>query len=70
MNNFIHEDYGLFGYEELYRYGEIIVTASKDASMGVLLELKEHGAVGRLPGTRPTGKENRLVSLFEPLYGL
>ena len=21
-------------------------------------------------GTRPTGKENRLVSLFEPLYGL
>ena len=37
---FIHEDYGMFGYEELYRYGEIIVTASKDASMGVLLELK------------------------------
>ena len=32
---FIHEDYGLFGYEELYRYGDIIVTASKDASMGV-----------------------------------
>lgn len=40
---FIHEDYGLFGYEELYRYGEIIVTASKDASMGVLLELKGMG---------------------------
>ena len=36
---FIHEDYGLFGYEELYRYGDIIVTASKDASMGVLLEV-------------------------------
>ena len=36
---FIHEDYGLFGYEELYRYGEIIVTAS----MGVLLELKDMG---------------------------
>lgn len=40
---FIHEDYGLFGYEELYRYGDIIVTASKDASMGVLLELKGMG---------------------------
>lgn len=40
---FIHEDYGLFGYEELYSYGEIIVTASKDASMGVLLELKGMG---------------------------
>ena len=40
---FIHEDYGLFGYEELYRYGEIIVTASKDASIGVLLELKGMG---------------------------
>ena len=40
---FIHEDYGLFGYEELYSYGEIIVTASKDASMGVLLELRGTG---------------------------
>lgn len=40
---FIHEDYGLFGYEELYSYGEIIVTASKDASMGVLLELRGMG---------------------------
>ena len=33
---FIHEDYGLFGYEEPYISGEIIVTASKDVSMGVL----------------------------------
>lgn len=40
---FIHEDYGLFGYEELYSYGEIIVTASQDASMGVLLELRGTG---------------------------
>ncbi len=40
---FIHVDYGLFGYEELYSYGEIIVTASKDASMGVLLELRGTG---------------------------
>ncbi|HBF0728208.1 TPA: XRE family transcriptional regulator [Clostridioides difficile] len=40
---FIHEDYGLFGYEELYSYGEIIVMASKDASMGVLLELRGTG---------------------------
>ena len=40
---FIHEDYGLFGYEELYSYGEIIVTASKDTSMGVLLELRGTG---------------------------
>ena len=40
---FIHEDYGLFGYEELYSYGEIIVTASKDASMGILLELRGTG---------------------------
>ena len=39
----IHEDYGLFGYEELYSYGEIIVTASKDASMGILLELRGTG---------------------------
>ena len=40
---FIHEDYGLFGYEEQYIYGEIIITDSKDASMGVLLELRGTG---------------------------
>ena len=30
--------------------------------------IKGHGLSAL--GTRPTGKENRLVSLFEPLYGL
>ena len=32
---FIHEDYGMFGYEEQYIYGDISVNASKDSSMGV-----------------------------------
>ena len=36
---FIHEDYGMFGYEEQYIYGDISVNASKDSSMGVLLGL-------------------------------
>ena len=40
---FIHEDYGMFGYEEQYIYGAISVNASKDSSMGVLLELRGMG---------------------------
>ena len=40
---FIHEDYGMFGYEEQYIYGDISVNASKDSSMGVLLELRGMG---------------------------
>ena len=40
---FIHEDYGMFGYEEQYIYGDISVNASKDSSMGVLLELRGVG---------------------------
>lgn len=40
---FIYEDYGLYGYEELYFFGEIIVMASKEPSMGVLLELRGMG---------------------------
>lgn len=40
---FIHEDYGLFGYEEQYIYEEIIVMPSKDVSIGVLLELRGMG---------------------------
>ena len=42
-NIFIHEDYGMFGYEEQYIYGDISVNASKDSSMGVLLELRGMG---------------------------
>ena len=40
---FIHEDYGMYGYEEQYVYGDISVNASKDSSMGVLLELRGMG---------------------------
>lgn len=40
---FIYEDYGLYGYEEQYIFGEIIVMASKEPSMGVLLELRGMG---------------------------
>lgn len=40
---FIHEDYGMFGYEEQYIYGDISVHVSKDSSMGVLLELRGMG---------------------------
>lgn len=40
---FIYEDYGLYGYEEQYFFGEIIVMASKEPSMGVLLELRGMG---------------------------
>ena len=40
---FIHEDYGMYGYEEQYVYGDISVNASKDSSMGVLLELRGIG---------------------------
>lgn len=42
---FIHEDYGMYGYEEQYVYGDISVNASKDSSMGVLLELRGMGCV-------------------------
>lgn len=41
---FIHEDYGQFGYEEQYIFGEIVVMASKDTTMGVLLELRGMGS--------------------------
>ena len=40
---FIHEDYGMYGYEEQYVYGDISINASKDSSMGVLLELRGMG---------------------------
>lgn len=40
---FIHEDYGMYGYEEQYVYGDISVNVSKDSSMGVLLELRGMG---------------------------
>ena len=33
----------MFGYEEQYIYGDISVNASKDSSMGVLLELRGMG---------------------------
>ena len=40
---FIHEDYGMYGYEEQYVYEDISINASKDSSMGVLLELRGMG---------------------------
>ena len=49
---FIHEDYGMFGYEEQYIYGDISVNASKDSSMGVLLELSSVRIVAGLCGLR------------------
>ena len=75
---FIHEDYGMFGYEEQYIYGAISVNASKDSSMGVLLELRGMVCSGFLEKTScsivcsafPLFKRisNRfLISVFMPL---
>ena len=52
---FIHEDYGMFGYEEQYIYGDISVN-------------KRYG-VSKL-GICFTGKRDRLVLLFKQLYRL
>lgn len=40
---FIHYDFGYYGYQEHYTYGEIKVMASSDEHMGVFLELKGMG---------------------------
>lgn len=61
---FIHEDYGMYGYEEQYVYGDISVNASKDSSMGVLLELRGMGC------RNLEYKRDRLVLLFKLLYRL
>ena len=65
---FIHEDYGMFGYEEQYIYGDISVNASKDSSIGVFIGIKRYG-VSKL-GICFTGKRDRLVLLFKQLYRL
>ena len=40
---FIHYDFGYYGYQEHYTYGEIKVMVSSDEHMGVFLELKGMG---------------------------
>jgi len=43
MSRMIHEDYGFYGYNEHYYYGDIIVMLAVDEKKGVLLELKGQG---------------------------
>ncbi|MBO0422295.1 replication initiation factor domain-containing protein [Enterococcus plantarum] len=39
----LHEDYAFYGYQEHYRFGDIVVMISYDETKGVLLELKGKG---------------------------
>lgn len=39
----LHEEYGFYGYQEHYRFGDIVVMISYDVTKGVLLELKGKG---------------------------
>lgn len=40
----LHEDYGYFGYEEHYEYGNIFVMVSGDEEKGTLVEMKGQGS--------------------------
>ncbi|MGC2932931.1 MobT family relaxase [Enterococcus faecalis] len=43
MDYMLHEDYAFYSYTEQYRFGDIILMTSHDATKGILLELKGKG---------------------------
>lgn len=43
MDYMLHEDYAFYSYTEQYRFGDIILMTSHDATKGTLLELKGKG---------------------------